>query len=169
MAKHIFIYHDITDDSYGGARINNLAFFDSTNNEIPITDIKRGSGNTVEFKLKGVNARVEIINPYSDASYPLIRIFNKGTGYSNATMTVTKNTLHVYFDENVNGIAYVTLLSTYQLANNWHIEVDNKLINIEPVTTTLDEVFKLPMPPSLIRCAIKKDGKYLFLKPEDKR
>lgn len=152
MATHIFIYHDTTADSYGGARFNNLAFYDKNNNKIPVTDIKRGSGNLVEFKINGVSGRVEIISPYSDSSYPLINVFETETGNSNATMTTTKKTMNIYFDENIKNISYVTLLSTHALANDWYIEVDGKLVNSDPIKTTLDKVFSLPMP-------IEVDGK----------
>ena len=54
---------------------------------------------------------------------------------------------YIYFDKDISNIAYITLLTTYTPANNFVVSVDDGDYT-EPVTTSGDEVFKIPLPAS---------------------
>ena len=161
-------------DSYGGCGyLNSLAFYTKDNEKLEVTDIASvgdsGAGG-VTFKLNGINARIEWFNNYGSSYYPSnIFFFFSSYAYSILLYNMICYALeqpgfYIYFDKDISNIAYITLLTTYTPANNFVVSVDDGEYT-EPVTTVGDEVFKIPLPASKIRCIRGKNGKYYFLRP----
>lgn len=158
----------------GAGYLNSLAFYTKDDVQLPVTDIvgigDRGPGG-VTFKLNGVNARIEWFNNYGYSYYPT-NIFATGASYSYAILLYDMNSLpieqqgfYVYFDKNITNIAYITLLSTYYVATNFVVSVDDRDWS-EPVTTVGDEVFRIPIPRDRLRAMLGKNGHYYFRKPK---
>lgn len=172
--KKIHVIAKNWDDSYGGCGyLNSLAFYTKNDEKLEVTDVTSvgdsGAGG-VTFKLNGVGARIEWFNNYGSSYYPS-NIFATGASWANAILLYNMNSyaleqqgFYIYFDKDISNIAYITLLTTYTPANNFVVSVDDGKYT-EPVTTVGDEVFKIPLPASKIRCIRGKDGKYYFLRP----
>ena len=162
-------------DSYGGCGyLNSLAFYTKDNEKLEVTDIvsvgSSGAGG-VTFKLNGVNARIEWFNNYGGGYYPS-NIFLTGASYSTAILLYNMNSYPVekqgfciYFEKDIPNIAYITLLTTYTPANNFIVSVDDGKYT-DPVTTSGNEVFKIPIPRTSIKCIRGTNGRYYFLKPK---
>lgn len=158
----------------GAGYLNSLAFYTKDNQKLEVTDIvsvgSSGAGG-VTFKLNGVNARIEWFNNYGGGYYPS-NIFLTGASYSTAILLynmnsypVEKQGFYIYFDKDISNIAYITLLTTYYPANNFVVSIDDGKYS-EPVTTSGNEVFRIPLPRTSIKCIRGKNGKYYFLKPK---
>ena len=173
--KKIHVIAKNWDNSYGGCGyLNSLAFYTKDNEKLEVTDVvsvgDSGAGG-VTFKLNGINARIEWFNNWGSSYYPS-NIFATGASYAYSILLYNMNSygleqqgFYIYFDEDIKNIAYITLLTTYTPANNFVVSVDDGDYT-EPVTTSGDEVFKIPLPASKIRCIRGKDGKYYFLRPK---
>lgn len=156
----------------GAGYLNSLAFYTKDNQKLEVTDIvsvgSSGAGG-VTFKLNGVNARIEWFNNYGGGYYPS-NIFLTGASYSTAILLynmnsypVEKQGFYIYFDKDIRNIAYITLLTTYYPANNFVVSIDDGKYS-EPVTTSGNEVFRIPLPRTSIKCIRGKNGKYYFLR-----
>ena len=171
--KKIHVIAKNWDNSYGGCGyLNSLAFYTKDNEKLEVTDVvsigDSGAGG-VTFKLNGINARIEWFNNYGSSYYPS-NIFATGASYAYSILLYNMNSygleqqgFYIYFEKDISNIAYITLLTTYTPANNFVVSVDDGEYT-EPVTTVGDEVFKIPLPASKIRCIRGKDGKYYFLR-----
>ena len=160
-------------DSYGGCGyLNSLAFYTKDDVKLEVTDIvsigSSGAGG-VTFKLNGVNARIEWFNNYGGGYYPS-NIFLTGASYSTAILLYNMNSygleqqgFYIYFDKDISNIAYITLLTTYTPANNFVVSIDDGKYS-EPVTTSGNEVFRIPLPRTSIKCIRGTNGKYYFLR-----
>ena len=172
--KKIHVIAKNWDNSYGGCGyLNSLAFFFLFYEKLEVTDIvsvgDSGAGG-VTFKLNGINARIEWFNNYGSSYYPS-NIFATGASYAYSILLYNMNSyaleqqgFYIYFDKDISNIAYITLLTTFYPANNFVVSIDDGDYT-EPVTTVGDEVFKIPLPASKIRCIRGKNGKYYFLRP----
>ena len=156
----------------GAGYLNSLAFYTKDDEKLPVTDIV-GIGRTdgVTFKLNGVNARIEWFNNYGYSYYPT-NIFATGASYSYAILLCNMNSypiekqgFYVYFDKDITNIAYITLLSTYYVATNFVVSVDDGKWS-DPVSTVGNEVFRIPIPRTRIRAILGKNGHYYFRKPK---
>ena len=158
----------------GAGYLNSLAFYTKDDEKLPVTDIV-GIGSTgpggVTFKLNGVNARIEWFNNYGYSYYPT-NIFATGASYSYAILLYNMNSLpiekqgfYVYFDKDITNIAYITLLSTYYVATNFVVSVDDGKWS-DPVPTVGNEVFRIPIPRTRLRAILGKNGHYYFRKPK---
>ena len=71
MPKTIHVYSQKPASRYGGEfRVNNLAFYDRENNNIPITDIVTVNNNEATFKINGIPGRLNVPLPYGAPYYP---------------------------------------------------------------------------------------------------
>ena len=158
----------------GAGYLNSLAFYTKDNEKLKVADIvsvgSSGAGG-VTFKLNGINARIEWFNNYGGGYYPS-NIFLTGASYSTAILLynmnsypVEKQGFYIYFDKDIRNIAYITLLTTYYPANNFVVSVDDGKYS-EPVTTSGNEVFRIPLPRTSIKCIRGTNGRYYFLKPK---
>ena len=158
---------------HGGAGfLHRLAFYTKDDEKLPVTDIV-GIGRTdgVTFKLNGVNARIEWFNNYGYSYYPE-EIFSTGASYTYTILLYGMNSLpiekqgfYVYFDKDITNIAYITLLSTYYVATNFVVSVDDGKWS-DPVPTVGNEVFRIPIPRERLRAMLGKNGHYYFQKPK---
>ncbi|MDY5384611.1 MAG: hypothetical protein SPG65_05805 [Campylobacter sp.] len=155
--KKIHVIAKNWDNSYGGCGyLNSLAFYTKDDEKLEVTDVvsigDSGAGG-VTFKLNGVGARIEWFNNYGASYYPS-NIFETGASYAYSILLYNMNSyaleqqgFYIYFDKDINNIAYITLLTTYYPANNFVVRIDDGDYT-EPVTTVGDEVFKIPLPAS---------------------
>ena len=160
-------------DSYGGCGyLNSLAFYTKDDVKLEVTDIvgigSSGAGG-VTFKLNGINARIEWFNNYG-GSYYSTEIFSTGASYEYTILLYNMNSYPVekqgfciYFEKDIPNIAYITLLTTYTPANNFVVSVDDGKYT-DPVTTSGNEVFKIPIPRTSIKCIRGTNGRYYFLR-----
>ena len=157
----------------GAGYLNSLAFYTKDGQKLEVTDIvsvgSRGAGG-VTFKLNGVNARIEWFNNYS--GYKPVDIFSTGASYSYTILLhqmnsypVEKQGFYIYFEKDITNIAYITLLTTYYPANNFVVSIDDGKYS-EPVTTSGNEVFRIPLPRTSIKCIRGTNGRYYFLRPK---
>lgn len=174
MRKLHVIARDWGPGDGGAGYLNSLAFYTKDDVQLPVTDIvgigDRGPGG-VTFKLNGVNARIEWFNNYGYSYYPT-NIFATGASYSYTMLLydmnsfpIEKQGFYVYFDKNITNVAYITLLSTYYVATNFVVSVDDGKWS-DPVTTVGDEVFRIPIPRDRLRAMLGKNGHYYFRKPK---
>ena len=158
----------------GAGYLNSLAFYTKDDVKLPVTDVV-GIGGTgaggVTFKLNGVNARIEWFNNYGSSYYPT-NIFATGANYRYGILLYNMNSypiekqgFYVYFDKDIPNIAYITLLSTYYVATNFVVSVDDGKWS-DPVTTVGNEVFRIPIPRTRLRAILGKNGHYYFRKPK---
>ena len=158
----------------GAGCLHSLAFYTKDDEKLPVTDIV-GIGSTgpggVTFKLNGVNARIEWFNNYGYSYYPE-EIFSTGASYTYTillcgmdSLPIEKQGFYVYFEKSITNIAYITLLSTYYVATNFVVSVDDGKWS-EPVPTVGNEVFRIPIPRTLLRAILGKNGHYYFRKPK---
>ena len=155
----------------GAGYLNSLAFYTKDDVKLEVTDIVGiGSGGGVTFKLNGINARIEWFNNYS--GYKPVDIFSTGASYNYTILLhqmnsypVEKQGFYIYFDKDIRNIAYITLLTTYYPANNFVVSIDDGKYT-EPVTTSGNEVFRIPLPRTSIKCIRGKNGRYYFLRPK---
>lgn len=158
----------------GAGYLNSLAFYTKDNEKLEVTDIvsvgSSGAGG-VTFKLNGINARIEWFNNYGGGYYPS-NIFLTGASYSTAILLYNMNSypveqqgFYIYFDKDIPNIAYITLLTTYYPANNFVVSIDDGEYT-EPVTTSGNEVFRIPLPRTSIKCIRGTNGRYYFLRPK---
>ena len=171
--KKIHVIAKNWDDGDGGAGyLNSLAFYTKDDVKLEVTDIvsvgSSGAGG-VTFKLNGVNARIEWFNNYGGGYYPS-NIFLTGASYSTAILLynmnsypVEKQGFYIYFEKDITNIAYITLLTTYYPANNFVVSIDDGKYT-EPVTTSGNEVFRIPLPKTSVKCIRGKNGRYYFRK-----
>ena len=151
----------------GAGYLNSLAFYTKDDEKLPVTDIV-GIGSTgpggVTFKLNGVNARIEWFNNYGlsfytdDGNYNFIILL-----HSMNSLPIEKQGFYVYFEKSITNIAYITLLSTYYVVNNFVVSVDDGKWS-DPVPTVGNEVFRIPIPRE--RAMLGKNGHYYFRKPK---
>ena len=173
--KKIHVIAKNWDNSYGGCGyLNSLAFYTKDNEKLEVTDVvsvgDSGAGG-VTFKLNGVGARIEWFNNYG-SSYDSTEIFSTGASYTNTILLYGMNSLpiekqgfYIYFEKDITNIAYITLLTTYYPANNFVVSIDDGKYT-EPVTTSGNEVFRIPVPRTSIKCIRGKNGRYYFLRPK---
>ena len=151
----------------GTGYLGSLAFYTKDDEKLPVTDIV-GIGSTgpggVTFKLNGVNARIEWFNSYglsvygaSDTFFILLLAMN--------SLPIEKQGFYVYFEKSITNIAYITLLSTYYVATNFVVSVDDGKWS-DPVPTVGNEVFRIPIPRTRLRAILGKNGHYYFRKPK---
>ena len=155
----------------GAGYLNSLAFYTKDDVKLEVTDIVGiGSGGAggVTFKLNGINARIEWFNNYS--GYKPVDIFSTGASYSYTILLhqmnsypVEKQGFYIYFEKDITNIAYITLLTTYYLANNFVVSIDDGKYT-EPVTTSGNEVFRIPLPKTSVKCIRGINGRYYFRK-----
>lgn len=155
----------------GAGYLNSLAFYTKDGTKLEVTDIVGiGSGGAggVTFKLNGINARIEWFNNYS--GYKPVDIFSTGASYSYTILLhqmnsypVEKQGFYIYFEKDIRNIAYITLLTTYYPANNFVVSIDDGKYS-EPVTTSGNEVFRIPLPRTSVKCIRGKNGRYYFRK-----
>ena len=155
----------------GAGYLNSLAFYTKDDVKLEVTDIVGiGSGGAggVTFKLNGINARIEWFNNYS--GYKPVDIFSTGASYSYTILLhqmnsypVEKQGFYIYFEKDITNIAYITLLTTYYPANNFVVSIDDGKYT-EPVTTSGNEVFRIPLPKTSVKCIRGKNGRYYFRK-----
>ena len=156
----------------GAGLLESLAFYTKDDEKLPVTDIV-GIGRTdgFTFKLNGVNARIEWFNNYGYSYYPE-EIFSTGASYTYTILLCGMNSLpiekqgfYVYFEKSITNISYITLLSTYYVATNFVVSVDDGKWS-DPVPTVGDEVFRIPIPRERLRAMLGKNGHYYFRKPK---
>ena len=156
MKKLHVIAKNWGDGDGGAGYLNSLAFYTKDDEKLEVTDVASigdsGAGG-VTFKLNGVGARIEWFNNYGSSYYPS-NIFETGASYAYSILLYNMNSyaleqqgFYIYFDKDISNIAYITLLTTYYPANNFVVSVDDGDYT-EPVTTSGDEVFKIPLPAS---------------------
>ena len=149
----------------GTGYLGSLAFYTKDDEKLPVTDIVGiGRPDGVTFKLNGVNARIEWSISYglsvygpSDTFFILLLAMN--------SLPIEKQGFYVYFDKDITNIAYITLLSTYYVATNFVVSVDDGKWS-DPVATVGDEVFRIPIPRTRLRAILGKNGHYYFRKPK---
>ena len=174
MKKIHVIAKNWGDGDGGAGYLNSLAFYTKDDTKLEVTDIvgigSSGAGG-VTFKLNGINARIEWINNYGSSYYPT-EIFSTGASYTNTILLYGMNSLpiekqgfYIYFEKAITNIAYITLLTTYYPANNFVVSIDDGKYT-EPVTTSGNEVFRIPLPRTSIKCIRGTNGRYYFLKPK---
>ena len=156
------------DRRHGGAGFfESLAFYTKDDEKLPVTDIVGiGTNDGFTFKLNGVNARIEWFNNYglslyADGASDTLFIM---LGHMNS-LPIEKQGFYVYFEKSITNIAYITLLSTYYVVNNFVVSVDDGKWS-DPVSTVGDEVFRIPIPRELLRAMLGKNGHYYFRKPK---
>ena len=158
----------------GAGYLNSLAFYTKNDEKLEVTDVvgigSSGAGG-VTFKLNGVGARIEWFNNYGSGYYPS-NIFATGASYAYSILLYNMNSyaleqqgFYIYFDKDISNIAYITLLTTYYPANNFVVSIDDGKYT-EPVTTVGDEVFRIPLPKTSVKCIRGTNGRYYFLKPK---
>ena len=154
----------------GAGYLNSLAFYTKDDEKLPVTDVV-GIGRTdgVTFKLHRVNARIEWFNNYGLSAYDA-RAYHDGARdtlfillYDMDILPIEKQVFYVYFDKDITNIAYITLHSTYYVATNFVVSVDDGKWS-DPVPTVGDEVFRIPIPRE--RTMLGKNGHYYFRKPK---
>ena len=156
----------------GAGLLGFLAFYTKDDEKLPVTDfVGIGTTDGVTFKLNGVNARIEWFNNYGYSYYPE-EIFSTGASYTYTILLYDMNSLpiekqgfYVYFDKDITNIAYITLLSTYYVATNFVVSVDDGKWS-DPVPTVGNEVFRIPIPRTRLRAILGKNGHYYFRKPK---
>ena len=149
----------------GAGFLGYLAFYTKDDEKLPVTDIVGiGRPDGVTFKLNGVNARIEWVNSYglsvygaSDTFFILLIAMN--------SLPIEKQGFYVYFEKSITNIAYITLLSTYYVATNFVVSVDDGKWS-DPVPTVGNEVFRIPIPRERLRAMLGKNGHYYFRKPK---
>ena len=151
----------------GAGYLNSLAFYTKDDVKLPVTDVvgigSSGPGG-VTFKLNGVNARIEWFNSYGLSVYDASDTFFIMLVAMNS-LPIEKQGFYVYFDKDITNIAYITLLSTYYVATNFVVSVDDGKWS-DPVPTVGNEVFRIPIPRDRLRAMLGKNGHYYFRKPK---
>ena len=174
MPKTIHVYSQKPASSYGGEfRVNNLAFYDRENNNIPITDIVTVNNNEVTFKINGIPGRLNVPLPYGAPYYPE-NLFRTEISESYSLMVqdnigapLENQGFWLYFDSDVK-FSYITLAYYYNDPKDFMLVVDGKEAKELGNASREGEIFKMHSPVQPVRCIIGKNKRYYFLRPKSK-